>query len=609
MNNSVLPILPAVYDSLFQFAQSDGFLANWETAFGTNYDSVKTTELRQRWQSRDFSELPAIEVVGDGVLGSASGAYASSTNKIYLSESFVNTASPASIASVLLEEIGHYVDAQINQVDSAGDEGAIFAELVQGNPLPAETLQAWQAENDQTTINVNGENVQVEQHNLTATAPYLQCNLPPVDPRRIVPQPETLKGSPLPALDLSQTFLLNSVPGANQTIYLDFNSHTTTGTMWNTSYGKSSIFTPAFDLDGNTAVFSNAELERIQYIWQRVAEDFSPFNVNVTTQEPTLDRLIKSSTTDTAWGIRVAIGGSSYDWFGAGAGGVAYIGSFNWDSDTPTYVFTSQLGGGNEKYTADAISHEVGHTLGLNHDGRTTPSEEYYAGHGSGETGWAPIMGVGYYQNLVQWSKGEYLSANNTQDDLAIITTQNGFGYRVDDTGNTLGTAKALTVSGTTVSASGIIERNTDVDFFSFTTGAGAISLTISPSGLGPNLDILAELYNSGGTLVASSNPADLLAASISTTVSAGTYYLKVDGVGKGDPLGTGYTDYGSLGQYGITGTIISGTKSISIAKTTDGNEAGPVSSVFTLTRTGDLSSALTVNYTLAGTEIGRAHV
>jgi subtilisin family serine protease len=43
-------------------------------------------------------------------------------------------------------------------------------------------------------------------------------------------------------------------------------------------------------------------------------------------------------------------------------------------------------------------------------------------------------------------------------------------------------------------------------------------------------------------------------------------------------------------------------TKSISLAKTTDGKEAGSVSSVFTLTRTGDLSSALTVNYTLAGT-------
>ncbi|MFM6518442.1 MAG: S8 family serine peptidase, partial [Microcystis panniformis] len=43
-------------------------------------------------------------------------------------------------------------------------------------------------------------------------------------------------------------------------------------------------------------------------------------------------------------------------------------------------------------------------------------------------------------------------------------------------------------------------------------------------------------------------------------------------------------------------------SSTISIAKTTDGKEAGSVSSVFTLTRTGDLSSALTVNYTLAGT-------
>ncbi|WP_287731838.1 zinc-dependent metalloprotease family protein [Microcystis sp. M136S2] len=428
-----------------------------------------------------------------------------------------------------------------------------------------------------------------------------QCSLPPVDPRRIVPEAETLNKLPLPSLDLTKTFSLNSLPGANHTIYLDFNGHTTTGTLWNTAFGKSSIVTPTFDLDGSTA-FSTTELERIQYIWQRVVEDFSPFNVNVTTQEPTLDRLIKSGTTDTAWGVRVAIGGSSYDWFGAGAGGVAYLNSFNWNSDTPTFVFTAELGGGNEKYTAEAISHEVGHTLGLSHDGRTTPSEAYYLGHGGGETGWAPIMGAGYYRNLTQWSKGQYLAANNTEDDLAIITTKNGFGYRVDDTGNTLATAKALTVSGTAVSSSGIIERNTDVDFFSFTTAAGPISLTVTPSNRGPNLDILAELYNASGVLVASSNPADFLAASISATVGAGTYYLKVDGVGKGDPLGTGYTDYGSLGQYAITGSISSGTKSISIAKTTDGNEAGSVSSVFTLTRAGDLSSALTVNYTLGGT-------
>ncbi|MFM6517719.1 MAG: calcium-binding protein, partial [Microcystis panniformis] len=90
-------------------------------------------------------------------------------NKIYLSASFLNTASSATIINVILEEIGHYVDAQINQVDSAGDEGAIFSELVQGNSLDVATLDALRAENDQTIIIVNGEIIQVEQANFTGT--------------------------------------------------------------------------------------------------------------------------------------------------------------------------------------------------------------------------------------------------------------------------------------------------------------------------------------------------------------------------------------------------------------------------------------------------------
>ncbi|MFM6024822.1 MAG: calcium-binding protein, partial [Dolichospermum sp.] len=62
-----------------------------------------------------------------------------------------------------------YVDAQINQVDSVGDEGAIFAELVQGNSLDVATLDALRAENDQATIIINGEIIQVEQADFTGT--------------------------------------------------------------------------------------------------------------------------------------------------------------------------------------------------------------------------------------------------------------------------------------------------------------------------------------------------------------------------------------------------------------------------------------------------------
>jgi len=107
--------------------------------------------------------------------------------------------------------------------------------------------------------------------------------------------------------DLGKTFLLHSRPSALHTIYLDFDGHTTLGTNWNAAYG--SIETPAYDFDGDTSSFSDAELERIQKIWERVVEDFLPFDVNVTTQDPGTDALIKSG------GGGYGVGYSSRDWW------------------------------------------------------------------------------------------------------------------------------------------------------------------------------------------------------------------------------------------------------------------------------------------------------
>jgi hypothetical protein len=216
-------------------------------------------------------------------------------------------------------------------------------------------------------------------------------------------------------------------------------------------------------------------------------------------------------------------------------------------------VFTAQLGNGNEKYTAEAISHEAGHTVGLYHDG-VTGGSAYYSGH----SGWAPIMGVGYYQGLVQWSKGEYPNANNTEDDLTKITGY-GFTFRTDDHGDTPAAATPLVVTNSTsVSGSGIIERPADKDAFSFMTGAGAVTLNVTSPSPSPNLDIKAELYDPLGVLVAVADPSGSLDATISYTVeTAGTFRLVVEGVGKGD-LATGYSDYGSLGEYIVSGIIVS---------------------------------------------------
>jgi PKD repeat protein len=356
---------------------------------------------------------------------------------------------------------------------------------------------------------------------------------------------------------LDQTFLLHSRPGSKRKIYLDVNGHTTTGTAWNTSYGVDPIISPAFDQDGVPGTFSAAELATIQNMWRRVAEDYAAFDVDVTTEEPTPDQMSRSSTSDLSYGTRALItknftaGTVKGD---CGCGGFAYVGVFDATSEfnKPAFIFQDKLSN-NEKLIAEATSHEVGHNLGLSHDG--TSSVGYYQGHGTGVTGWAPIMGVGYYKELVQFSKGEYLNANNKEDDY-LVMQNNGVMFAADDFGNTTATAAALspTAAGgvNTFDILGVVETPSDIDMFKFDAGAGTITINAKPFERSPNLDILLQLRDAAGNLVAESNPAALLTGTISVAVSAGTYYLSIDGSGLGDPLGTGYSAYGSMGRYSV---------------------------------------------------------
>ncbi len=347
------------------------------------------------------------------------------------------------------------------------------------------------------------------------------------------------------SFDLAETFNLHSNPDADLKIYLDFDGHTTSGTFWNQSYSNNNPFTtPAWSLDGSSA-FSNNELATIQRIWAAVAEDFAPFEVDVTTEDPGTNGLRKTSSFDTEYGIRVVIGDNT--WFPVSAGGVAYLTSFDWSTDTPVFVFNSS-----EVGVREAASHEVGHALGLSHDGLNGSS--YHPGTGSGDTSWGPIMGAPYFASLTQWNPGDYAGANQFEDDLQIITTQNGFGYRTDDYGSTIATAEEIQPTGNEILVHGVIERNTDLDYFSFNHGGGQINIAFDSALYGPNLDILARLYNSSGTLVAISNPTNDIRASFNMTLGAGTYYISVDGTGN-----TGYSDYGSLGNYWISGSIVPG--------------------------------------------------
>jgi hypothetical protein len=367
----------------------------------------------------------------------------------------------------------------------------------------------------------------------------------------------------------ANAFLLHSKPGATNILYLDFDGHNVQNSFWNSyNSGKSMHPMRPYSRDTDYDNFSQTEIDIIVDSWRQVAEDFAPFNIDVTTQEPVsfgsmVGHVLVTQPQD-------ADGDFIYN---CNCSGVAYVDVWGTPSGFPGLVFNTSLFG-----IVEAATHEFGHNLGLFHDG-VTSGVSYYNGHGSGSVSWAPIMGVGYYKNVTQWSQGEYPGANNTEDDLLKISTK--LGYQADDheDGDLANATPLVIMNGADVSSlgrvsdpswvtfenKGIIEHRNDIDLFSINVGAGTLDLTATPAHhemypgstrVGSNLDIEVTLLNNFETVLQTNNPDYEINANIIYEVTApGTYYLKVTGVGRG-ALVDGYTDYASIGQYHIHGTV-----------------------------------------------------
>ena len=149
-------------NQLYSFANSSDFQTKMQLAFGVAVDS---NSFQIAWKNQDFSVIPNIEVRAGSELGGAIGAYAQATNTIYLSQDYLNqnAADIGSITSVLLEEIGHAVDAKINIVDAPGEEGAIFSGVVQGKTFEPEQIQQLKAKDDKVTVIIDGQAIEIEQ--------------------------------------------------------------------------------------------------------------------------------------------------------------------------------------------------------------------------------------------------------------------------------------------------------------------------------------------------------------------------------------------------------------------------------------------------------------
>jgi hypothetical protein len=274
--------------------------------------------------------------------------------------------------------------------------------------------------------------------------------------------------------------------------------------------------------------------------WQTVASSYSAFDVNVTTDKGVYDAAGVKNSGKSCYNNATGRSSCSLNAFG-------------------TTKCCNIYNKGNGYYEGTTSAHEFGHLMGLSHDGGE-PGGEYFSGFAN--LRWCPIMGSNIPkmdwgdQALFQWSKGEYTSATQTQDDLAILTKN--LPYRADD----IPATKTLAIQGGMVSSDinrGQIATNTDTDTFTFRIGTAPGHATLNIDRIefvgGAYLDVDAQLLDSAGAKVAVSNEKVARNARFDVDLMPGDYRIVVAGGAEGTPQ-NGFSNYSSLGFYGISGTI-----------------------------------------------------
>lgn len=349
--------------------------------------------------------------------------------------------------------------------------------------------------------------------------------------------------------ELSALMQLQSKPNASKTLYINSWGGTLENTAWNDSNNSGNpIIYDAYTADSDSSTFSANDRYLIWLAWKEAAEDYSSFDINVTTSQSVYDLAPISS--------RSQIIATATNYFYTGAGGVAYVGIFGNASDYYKTGFTWNNGAGSAGMTH---SHESGHQMGLSHD--ATSVQGYYGGHGD----WGPIMGAPFGKPYVQWSKGDYPDANQQQDDLMMLNTV--IGASADDAADNNALATALIIP--TDAHIGVISPDglsPDVDVYTFTIPTDQnISLYVQSElaaegeNRASNLALSMTLTNSSGVLIAS---ADALTntpfkpttnfLSLSGFIAADTYYLKIDALSPDTNWTTGFDEYGNEGRYRI---------------------------------------------------------
>ena len=308
----------------------------------------------------------------------------------------------------------------------------------------------------------------------------------------------------------------NPKEGSNQeeepnVIFLDTDGESVKHTIWN--------WLGTFNCPG-----SGLTAGQINLILQSVTEDFSPFQVIVTTDEKIYNRAKKAHR------LRVIVTrlGALRHFFPT-SGGVAFTGSFWWGNDTPCFVFADVFGG-NAAHIAETVSHMAGHTFGLEHQAEYSFQgaliTEFHRGFLSDPYNllWKPIMGDPYNGDLSGWMAGRTLASNfnlaATQDDMEILGT---LGIKADAVSPII-----INSLSNAVSIKELINKPGDWDDYEVNHGDIKFSLQA-----GGNCDLRIVVYDQDHEVVGDFNDPDNLGISEKTINTNGNrVYLRVEANG-----------------------------------------------------------------------------